>query len=123
MSVHEPRSPEPQSRHAFEERDSPRRVEVAPRVGPDDLDSLCESGGGSVHHKRECALPAVLLTIPPPPGRERSDALMGIALASSQPGVSSDQDTATGVIQDQGVGSFGDTHRPRTGRTSLGSRT
>ncbi len=119
MSVHEPRSPEPQSRHAFEKRDSPRRVEVAPRVGPDDLDSLWESGGGSVHHKRECALPAVLLTIPLPPGRGRSD----IALASSQPGVSSDQDTATGVIQDQGVGSFGDTHRPRTGRTSLGSQT
>ncbi len=90
-SVHH-RSPEPWGGHAFEERGSPRRVDIASRVGLDDLDS---SGGGSVHHKRECALPAVLFPSPLPAGRGRSD----IALASSQAVcVSSDQDTATDVI-------------------------
>ncbi len=111
-----PWSPEWRGRHAFEERDSPRKVEVAPRVGSGDFDLLWESGGGSVCLKRECALPAVLLPIPLPAGRGRSD----IALASSQVVcVSSNQDTATGVIQDQGVGSFGDTHRPKLANPAL----
>ncbi len=40
-----PWSPERRGGHAFEERDSPRRVEVAPRVGSGDFDLLWESGG------------------------------------------------------------------------------
>ncbi len=116
QSCAHPRSPEPWGGHAFEERGSPRSVEVAPRVGLDDLHPLWESEGGSVHHKRECALPAVLLPIPLPAGRGRSD----IALASIQAVcVPSDQDTATGVIQDQGGGSFGDTHRPELAEPAL----
>ncbi len=41
---------------------SSRRVEIAPRVGSDDLEPLAlrESGGGSVHQEREHALPVVL---------------------------------------------------------------
>ncbi|XP_016084417.1 uncharacterized protein [Sinocyclocheilus grahami] len=75
-----PRSPEPRGRNAFEEGDSSRRVEAASRVGSDDLDPLRKSGGGSVRHERECALPAVLLPVSLPAGRGRSD----IALVSSQ---------------------------------------
>ncbi len=94
---------------AFEEGDSSRRVEVAPRVGSDDLEPLRESGGGSVRQERECALPAVLLPLSLPAGRGRAD----ITLASSQAVcVSSDQDTATGFMQDQGGAGFSDTHRP-----------
>ncbi len=39
-----------------------RRVEIAPRVGSDDLEALAlrESGGGSVRQEREHALPVVL---------------------------------------------------------------
>ncbi len=91
---------------SFEERDSPRRVEVAPRVGSDDLGPLWESRGGSVRHKREGALPAVLLPIPLPAGRGRSD----IALDSSQ---------AVCVPSDQGWRSFGDTHRPELAEPAL----
>ncbi len=50
-----PQSSEPQGGHAFEEGDSSRRVEVAPWVGSDDLDSLRGSGGGSVRHELENA--------------------------------------------------------------------
>ncbi len=39
-----PRSPEPRGGHAFEEGDSSRRGEVAPRVGSDNLEPLRESG-------------------------------------------------------------------------------
>ncbi len=41
---------------------SSRRVEIAPRVGSDDLEPLAlrESGGGSVRQEREHALPVVL---------------------------------------------------------------
>ncbi len=89
-----PRSPEPQGGNAFEEGDSLRRVEIAPRVGSDDLEPLRESGGGSVRHERECALPAVLLPVSLPAGRGHAD----IALASSQAVcISSDQDIANGV--------------------------
>ncbi len=66
--------------HAFEEGYSSRRVQVAPRVGSDDLDPLRESGGGSVHYERECALPAVLLPVSLPAEGGCTD----IALASSQ---------------------------------------
>ncbi len=55
--------------HAFEEGDSSRRVEIA----PNDLEQLRESGGGSVHHERECALPAVPLPVSLPAGRGRAD--------------------------------------------------
>ncbi len=90
--------------------------EVAPRVGSDDLDSLRESGGGSVRHERECALPAFLLPVSLPAGRGRAD----IALASSQAVCfSSDQDIATGVMQDQGGAGFGDTHRPKLAEPAL----
>ncbi len=63
-SVH-PRSPDPRGGHAFEEGDSSRRVEIAPRVGSDDLEPLTlrESGDGSVRHERERALPVVLLPV------------------------------------------------------------
>lgn len=75
-----PRSPEPWGGHAFEEGDSSRRVEVAPRVGSDGLEPLRESGGGSVRHEQEGALPAVLLHVSLPAGRGHAD----ITLASSQ---------------------------------------
>ncbi len=107
-----PRSLELQGGHAFEEGDSSRRVEVAPRVISDDLEPQQVSGGGYVCHKREGALPAVLLPVSLPAGRGRAD----IALASSQAVyVSSDQDIATGVMQDQRGASFSDTHGPRGG--------
>ncbi len=86
-----PRSPERRGGHAFEEGDSSRRVEIAPRVGSDDLEPLRESGGGSVRHERECVLAAVLHPVSLPAGRGRAD----IALASSQAVcISSDQDIA-----------------------------
>ncbi len=67
-------------------RDSSRRGEVSPRVSSDDLDPVRDSGGGSVRHERECALPAE---------RGRAD----IALASSQAVcISSNQYIATGVM-------------------------
>ncbi len=120
LSLHQssahPRSSEPRGGHAFEERDSSGRVEVAPRVGSDDLDSLRESGGGSVRHERECALPAFLLPVSLPSGRGRAD----IALASSQAVCfSSDQDIATGVMQDQGGAGLGDSHRPELAEPAL----
>ncbi len=83
-------------------RDSSRRVEVAPRVGSDDLDSR----GGCVHHEQECILPAVLLPISLPAEGARAD----ILLASSQAVcVSFNQYIATGVMHDQGRGCFCDT--------------
>ncbi len=61
-------------------RDSSRSVEAAPRVGSDDLDLVRDSGGGSVRHKRECALRPVLLSVSLPAEWGHAD----IALASSQ---------------------------------------
>ncbi len=73
-------------------------MEITSRAGSDDLELLRESGGGSVRHERECALPAVLLPVSLPAGRGRAD----IVLASSQAVcISPDHDIATGVIQDQ----------------------
>ncbi len=62
QSCAHPRSPDPRGGHVFEEGDSSRRVEIAPRVGSDDLEPLAlrESGGGSVRQEREHALPVVL---------------------------------------------------------------
>ncbi len=111
-----PRSSEPGGRHAFEEGYASRRVEITPRVGSDDLEPLRESGSGSVRNKREHALPAVLLPVSLPAGRGRAD----IALASGQAVcISSDQDTATGVMQDQGGTSVGVTQRTELAKPAL----
>ncbi len=91
-------------------------MEIAPRVGSDDLEPLRESGGGFVRHERECTLPAVLLPVSLPAGRGRMD----ITLASSQAVcISSDQDIATGVMQDQGGASVSDTHSPELAEPDL----
>lgn len=74
------RSPEPWGGHAFEERDSSRRVEATPRVSSKDLDPLQKSGCGFVCDEREYTLPALLLSVSLPAGRGCSD----VALASSQ---------------------------------------
>ncbi len=57
-----PRSPDPRGGHVFEGRGSLKRVEIAPRVGSDDLEpiTLKESGGGSVCQEQKHALPVVL---------------------------------------------------------------
>ncbi len=120
LSLHQsnthPRSPESRGGHTFEKEDPSRGVEVAPRVGSDDLEPLRESGGGSIRHERECALPVVLLPVSLPAGRGCAH----IALASSQAVcVSSDQDIATGVIQDQGGASVSDTHSPELAEPAL----
>ncbi len=107
-----PRSPETRGRHAFEEGDSSRRVEVAPRVGSDDLEPLRESGVGSVHHEHKGALPAVLLPVSLPTVRGHAD----IVLASSQAVCVS---SATGVMQDQGGASFSKTHHPEPAEPAL----
>ncbi len=111
-----PRSPEPRGGHAFEKGNSSRRVETAPRVGSDDLEPLRESGCGFVRHERECTLPAVFLSVSLPAGRGRAD----IALASGQAVcISSDQDFATDVMQDQGGASVSDSHRPELAEPAL----
>ncbi len=102
LSLHQssahPQSPERLARYSLRKRDSSRRVEVAPWVGSDDLDPARDSGGGSVCHERECALPAVLHPVSLPAEGARSD----IALASSQAVcVSSNQYISTGVMHDQ----------------------
>ncbi len=111
-----PRSPEPGGGHAFEKGYASRRVEITPRVGSDDLEPLRESGSGSVRNEREHALPAVLLPVSLPAGGGRAD----IALASGQAVcISSDQDTATGVMQDQGGTSVGVTHHTELAEPAL----
>ncbi len=111
-----PRSPEPGGGYAFEKGYASRRVEITPRVSSDDLEPLRESGSGSVRNEREHALPAVLLPVSLPTGRGRAD----IALASGQAVcISSDQDTATGVMQDQGGTSVGVTHRTELAEPAL----
>ncbi len=122
-------------------------MEITPRVGSDDLEPLRESRSGSgqdwvmclnhclplsgrrrfryrpfpshsgsVRNEREHALPAVLLPVSLPAGRGRAD----IALASGQAVcISSDQDTATGVMQDQGGTSVGVTHRTELAEPAL----
>ncbi len=67
------------------------------------MEPLRESRGGSVRHERECTLPTVLLPVSLPAERGRAD----IALASTQAVcISSDQDIANGVMQDQGGASI-----------------
>ncbi len=114
-----PRSPESRGRHAFEEENPSRGMEVTPRVGSDDLEPLRESGGGFIRYERECTLPVVLLPVPLPAERGRAHS----ALASSQAlCVSSDQNIASGVMQDQGGASVSDTHSPELAEPALVSR-
>ncbi len=119
-SIHQsnahPRSLESRGGHAFKEENSSRGMEVAPRVGSDDLESLRGSGGGFIRYERECTLPVVLLPVPLPAGRGRAHS----ALAGSQAlCVSSDQNIASGVMQDQGGASISDTHSPELAEPAL----
>ncbi len=94
-------------------------METAPRVCSDDLEPLRESGGGFVRHERECALPTVFLPVSLTAGRGRAD----IALASGQAVcISSYQDFATGVMQDQRGASVSDSHRPELTEPALVAR-
>ncbi len=114
-----PRSLKSRGGHAFEEENSSRGMEVTPRVGSDDLEPLRESGGGFIRYERECTLPVVLLPVPLPAERGRAHS----ALASSQAlCVSSDQNIAFGVMQDQGGASVSDTHSPELAEPALVSR-
>ncbi len=114
-----PRSLETRGGHAFEEENSSRGMEVTPRVGSDDLEPLRESRGGFIRYERECTLPVVLLPVPLPAGRGRAHS----ALASSQAlCISSDQNIASGVMQDQGGASVSDTHSPELVEPALVSR-
>ncbi|XDV15183.1 hypothetical protein PO909_015313 [Leuciscus waleckii] len=111
-----PRSPEPWSRYAVEERDSSRRVEASPWVSPNDLGSIREGGRGSVCHKREHALPDVLLAISLPTVGRCSD----IALAGSQAlRYSSSEDSAYGVVQNQRGESVSDPRGPELAESAL----
>ncbi len=82
---------------------SSRRVEIAPRVGSDDLEPLAlrESGGGSVRQEREHALPVVLHS----PLTSRWPAARPYAFPPIKK-------VAAGVMRDQGGASIRDTHRP-----------
>ncbi len=114
-----PRSLESRGGHAFEEENSSRGMEVTPRVGSDDLEPLRESGGEFIRYERECTLPVVLLPVPLPTERGRAHS----ALASSQAlCVSSDQNIASGVMQDQGGASVSDTQSPELAEPALVSR-
>ncbi len=95
-----PQSSEPQGGHAFEEGDSSRRVEVAPWVGSNDLDSLRGSGGGSVRHELENAHCLLFFSLSHSP-------LKGDALTSHWP-------AARLYIykKKKKKRCFGDTHRP-----------
>ncbi len=102
-----PRSPEPRADMLSRKGIPQGEGRLHQESGSDDLELLQESGGGSVRHERECALPA---------GRGRAD----IVMASCQTVcISSDQDTVTGVIQDHGGASFSDTHPPELAEPAL----
>ncbi len=103
-------------RHAFKEENSSRGMEVTPRVGSDDLEPLRGSRSGFIRYERECTLPVVLLSVPLPVGRGRAHS----ALADSQAlCVSSDQDIASGVMQDQGGASVRHTHSSELAEPAL----
>ncbi len=119
-SIHQsnahPRSFESRGRHAFKEENSSRGMEVTPRVGSDDLEPLRGSRSGFIRYERECTLPVVLLSVPLPVGRGRAHS----ALADSQAlCVSSDQDIASGVMQDQGGASVRHTHSSELAEPAL----
>ncbi len=85
----------------------------------EDLEPLRESGGGFIRYERECTLPVVLLPVPLPAGRGCAHS----ALASGQAlCVSSDQNIASGVMQDQGGASVSDTHSPKLAEPAFVSR-
>ncbi len=91
-------------------------MEVTPRVGSDDLEPLRGSRSGFIRYERECTLPVVLLSVPLPTGRGRAHG----ALADSQAlCVSSDQDIASGVMQDQGGASVRHTHSSELAEPAL----
>ncbi len=91
-------------------------MEVTPRVSSDDLEPLRGSRGGFIRYERECTLPVVLLSVPLPVGRGRAHS----ALADSQAlCVSSDQDIASGVMQDQGGASVRHTHSSELAEPAL----
>ncbi len=91
-------------------------MEVTPRVGSDDLEPLRGSRSGFIRYERECTLPVVLLSVPLPAGRGRAHS----ALADSQAlCVSSDQNIASGVMQDQGGASVRHTHSPELAEPAL----
>ncbi len=119
-SIHQsnahPRSLESRGGHAFKEENSSRGMEVTPRVGSDDLEPLRGSRSGFIRYERECILPVVLLSVPLPAGRGRAHS----ALADSQAlCVSSDQDIASGVMQDQGGASVHHTHSSELAEPAL----
>ncbi len=119
-SIHQsnahPRSLESRGGHAFKEENSSRGMEVTPRVGSDDLEPLRGSRSGFIRYERECTLPVVLLSVPLPAGRGRAHS----ALADSQAlCVSSDQDIASGVMQDQGGASVRHTHSSELAEPAL----
>ncbi len=119
-SIHQsnahPRSFESRGGHAFKEENSSRGMEVTPRVGSDDLEPLRGSRSGFIRYERECTLPVVLLSVPLPVGRGRAHS----ALADSQAlCVSSDQDIASGVMQDQGGASVRHTHSSELAEPAL----
>ncbi len=104
-----PQSSEPQGRHAFEEGDSSRRVEVAPWVGSGDLDSLRGSGGGSVRHELENAHCLLFVSLSHSPLKGW---LKGDALTSHWP-------AARLYIKNKIKRCFGDTHRPELAEPAL----
>ncbi len=120
-SIHQsnahPRSLESRGGHAFKEENSSRGMEVTPRVGSDDLEPLRGSRSGFIRYERECTLPVVLLSVPLPAGRGRAHS----ALADSQALCvsSSDQDIASGVMQDQGGASVRHTHSSELAEPAL----
>ncbi len=119
-SIHQsnahPRSLESRGGHAFKEENSSRGMEVTPRVGSDDLEPLRGSRSGFIRYEQECTLPVVLFSVPLPPGRGRAHS----ALADSQAlCVSSDQNIASGVMQDQGGASVRHTHSPELAEPAL----
>ncbi len=104
-----PQSSEPQGRHAFEEGDSSRRVEVAPWVGSGDLDSLRGSGGGSVRHELENAHCLLFVSLSHSPLKGW---LKGDALTSHWP-------AARLYIKNKIKRCFGDTHRPELAEPAI----
>ncbi len=119
-SIHQsnahPRSFESRGGHAFKEENSSRGMEVTPRVGSDDLEPLRGSRSGFIRYERECTLLVILLSVPLPVGRGHAHS----ALADSQAlCVSSDQDIASGVMQDQGGASVRHTHSSELAEPAL----
>ncbi len=95
----------------FEEGNPSRRVEVAPGVGSDDLDSLQGSGGGSICHELENAHCLLFFSLSHSP-------LKGDALTSHWPAARLYiyVKTKKKITTKRG---FGDTHRPELAKPAL----